>query len=240
MIHGFIKILTACLLFIVLGLSGAACHHRQGRPVRYPTAIVWQSYEDGLARAKAERKPIMLIFGADWCGPCHILARKVLADPRVIARAKDFVAIHVNADQREDLQEKYRAKPFPYILFLNPDGEVLDRVRVPWECSQGKYAVGNAVELLHGMEAARKLVLNPAAPSDDFFKLTPAEEALVCAVDKSTDPCVACINAHCCAESVSCAYHADACVCAKPPSGPEYQALDACARKHCPQCTAKN
>src|SRR5262245_6654258 len=124
------------ILFITLAFCGAGCR-TLARPVEYPTAINWQPYEAGLARAKAEGKPVLLLLGADWCGPCHTFAAKVLSDPRVLEASKGFVMVHVNVDEREDLSKKYRrgGSSLPRLYFLNAEGELLRAARHKSACS---------------------------------------------------------------------------------------------------------
>jgi thiol:disulfide interchange protein len=121
-----LKIPAAILLFAALSLSAAGCR-ALAPAVKYPTVIDWHAYEAGLARAKAEGKPVMLILGADWCEPCHTYADHVLSDPRVIAKTKDFVVIHVNVDQRDDVWKNYvkvGRNKIPQTYFLDPNGVV--------------------------------------------------------------------------------------------------------------------
>ena len=71
--------------------------------------IDWQPYEAGLAKAKAENKPVCLIFFTTWCPHCKTYS-KVFDDPTVVARSRKFVMIHLNADDESALASKY-AKP---------------------------------------------------------------------------------------------------------------------------------
>ncbi|APR82516.1 Thioredoxin domain protein [Minicystis rosea] len=234
-----LKILTASFLFGVLALSGAGCR-TLAHPVRYPAAIDWQSYEAGLARAKAEGKPVMLLFGADWCEPCHMLAENVLSDPRVIEASKGFVMIHVNVNQREDLDTKYRrgGSTLPRIYFLTADGVLLKAARQPRMCSPYGYDKKNPTSLLEGMAGARRLASDPATrPDEDPYELTPAKLAIkmaeVCTATISDDACTACISKQCCSESKECLQHAQSCVCDPLHPSAARKNLDACAKAHC-------
>src|SRR5262245_9209993 len=95
------RITTALALLALLVMLVAGCRSLAS-PIQYTPLIDWQGYEAGLARAKTERKPVLLVLGADWCKPCHVFA-KVFEDARIVAASKDFVVIHVNVDQREDV-----------------------------------------------------------------------------------------------------------------------------------------
>ncbi len=91
--------------------------------------IAWVSYADGLARARAEHKPVCLVFHADWCPHCRSYAR-VFEDPRVVARARDLVMVRVNVDQAPDVAGRYQLDgPYvPRTYFLSPDGTTLANI----------------------------------------------------------------------------------------------------------------
>lgn len=94
--------------------------------------IEWQTYEAGLARARAEKKPVLLVFYADWCPHCRTYSH-VFEDERVVERARDFVMIRANVDDREDLAGRY-AKDGGYVprtYFLAPDGALQEDIHAP-------------------------------------------------------------------------------------------------------------
>lgn len=78
-------------------------------------AIAWRSLDEGLAEAKAEHRPLMLVVHASWCDRCKELKPK-FQEPRIEELSESFVM--VNADQ--DLT--------PAVLALGPDGQYLPRV----------------------------------------------------------------------------------------------------------------
>jgi Thioredoxin-like len=85
--------------------------------------IDWQGYEAGLARAKAEHKPLCLVLYTDWCPHCRNYSH-VFDDPRVVERAKSFVMVRANADKESELAGRF-AKDGGYVprtFFIGPDG----------------------------------------------------------------------------------------------------------------------
>lgn len=98
-----------------------------GPHLELPTNVDWQTWEAGLARAKAENKPVMLMVWAHWCPRCRELA-PTFGDPEVAALAKQMVMIEQNADERPAwLAEKFDSLYggyVPRVFVLRPDGTV--------------------------------------------------------------------------------------------------------------------
>ena len=87
------------------------------------SGITWRAYEDGLAAAKSEGKPVCLVFYTDWCPHCTNYAR-VFHDPRIVEKSKSFVMIRLNKDQNGPISAKYApdGEYIPRTYFLAPDG----------------------------------------------------------------------------------------------------------------------
>ena len=93
-------------------------------------AIAWAPYEEGLSRAAAERRPIVLVFYTDWCPHCHNFSR-VFHAPEVVDLARSFVMIRVERDGNRDLSEMYDldGEYIPRTFFLTSSGEVRSELR---------------------------------------------------------------------------------------------------------------
>ena len=60
------------------------------------------------ARAKAERKYIVLDGSAEWCHWCHVMEATTYHDPEVRKILdKHFIAVKVDVDSRPDVEERY-------------------------------------------------------------------------------------------------------------------------------------
>jgi uncharacterized protein YyaL (SSP411 family) len=119
--------------------------------------IDWLSYDAGLARAKAENKPVCLVFFTTWCPHCKNYSR-VFDDPRVVERAKQLVMVRIDADQDPDLAQKF-AKDGGYIprtFFLAPDGAPDFDIHAPRAKYAYFYHEHDPAQLLAGMEEALK------------------------------------------------------------------------------------
>jgi thioredoxin-like negative regulator of GroEL len=94
--------------------------------------IKWErSFEEALKKAKAARKPILVDFWADWCGWCHRLDKTTYADPVVVRKAEEFVAVKVNTEgnrKETEIAIRYDVQSLPTILFLSPEGHQVHRL----------------------------------------------------------------------------------------------------------------
>lgn len=98
-----------------------------GSQVELPANVDWQSWEAGLARAKAENKPVVLLVWAHWCPRCRELA-PAFGDAELAELSKSVVMVEQNADDRPAwLSEKFDSLYggyVPRVFFLRPDGTV--------------------------------------------------------------------------------------------------------------------
>jgi thiol:disulfide interchange protein DsbD len=91
-------------------------------------------FEAALAQAKADCKPVMIDFFADWCAACKELDQHTYVAPAVVAEAQRFVNIKVDGTQDHEvldaLYERFGVQGLPTVAFVSPTGEVLPSPRV--------------------------------------------------------------------------------------------------------------
>lgn len=85
---------------------------------------------EALRVAKAENKPILIDFYADWCTACTELDKFTFTDARVRAEvAQRFVPLKVDGTEETDairaLQQKYGVVGLPLVTVVSPDGKQL-------------------------------------------------------------------------------------------------------------------
>lgn len=102
---------------------------RQSQPLgKAPknSAIDWQpSYEAALSQAKTSGKPVMIDFGAAWCGACKMMDEQTYPHPAVVAESKNFVMVKVDVDARNDLAARYGISSLPTTVWLRPNGKAV-------------------------------------------------------------------------------------------------------------------
>ncbi len=90
--------------------------------------LTWEhSEEKAVAMAKAESRPLMVDFTADWCGACKKMTKETFSDPRVMEKAAHFVAVKVDATDDEDKQieavkGKYKVVGLPTLVLYDSKG----------------------------------------------------------------------------------------------------------------------
>src|SRR5207249_10571965 len=119
--------------------------------------VAWKSYEDGLAAAKKEKKPVCLIFYTEWCPHCANYSA-VFHDPKVVDMTKRFVMIRLDKDKETDLSKKYApdGEYIPRTFFLSSAGVLDADIHAPREQDKYFYDEKPPASVLAGMEEASK------------------------------------------------------------------------------------
>ena len=85
----------------------------------------WRSDFDA-ARQEAARagKPLLVHFGATWCGPCRQMETTVFTQPQVAQILNhDIVAVKIDVDQHQALSSRFGIEVLPCDIFLEPGGD---------------------------------------------------------------------------------------------------------------------
>lgn len=89
------------------------------------------SWSEILELAKKENKPIFVDCFTVWCGPCKMLSAEVFTNPDVADYFNaNFINVKIDMEKGEGIQlkEKYQVSAFPTLLYLDKNGEVLNRI----------------------------------------------------------------------------------------------------------------
>ncbi|MGO8993378.1 MAG: protein-disulfide reductase DsbD family protein [Polyangiaceae bacterium] len=87
-----------------------------------------ESEQLAVQQAHANHRPMIVDFGATWCGACNELATHTFADNQVREEAGRFVAVRVDAtdddnEQVTKIKDKYRVVGLPTVVVLDSTGE---------------------------------------------------------------------------------------------------------------------
>lgn len=120
-------------LLIVIVAAMGLLRARFGGVAPSPGAFASHTaFDEAMARAEQTDRPVLALVTADWCGPCQVLKREGLADPRVQAWIdSNAVAAYVDATDAGDadsarVQRMLGIEGYPTLVLLR-DGEEVSR-----------------------------------------------------------------------------------------------------------------
>ncbi|HMX39536.1 MAG TPA: thioredoxin family protein [Saprospiraceae bacterium] len=106
-------------------------------PAPQPTAgaegIAWLESErlmPVLELAQRQKKPVFVEFNAVWCAPCKVMEEEVFSQPAAYEYVNShFLAFRTDFDSPsgKNIAQVYEVKSLPTVLFLDPQGVVLQR-----------------------------------------------------------------------------------------------------------------
>jgi thioredoxin:protein disulfide reductase len=107
------------LAFLARGSAPAATAEVASTRVTTPA-----EFDAAVETARAQDKPILVDFTAEWCVTCKEIDRTVFADPTVQARLRDVAFIRADVtdynEASRDLMRRFGVVGPPTILFLDP------------------------------------------------------------------------------------------------------------------------
>jgi uncharacterized protein YyaL (SSP411 family) len=88
------------------------------------------SWQQVLAEAQVQNRPIFVDVYTNWCPPCRRMAREAFPNPKVGAKFNTyFISYQINAEYGEglDVAKLYGVQSYPSSLFMTPTGELVHR-----------------------------------------------------------------------------------------------------------------
>lgn len=89
----------------------------------------YRSLDKGFQIAQQENKPIAMYFWAIWCQNCSEFQSKMVANPQVEKILKeDYVLVAIDLDIDRKVANKYNVSYPPYVVLLDKNDNVVERV----------------------------------------------------------------------------------------------------------------
>ncbi len=122
---------------------------------RGPLLTFMHSEAEAVAKARAEKRPLLVDFTAKWCIACGKLSRITFANPQVRKKAARFVAVKVDLSVNEDLSD-----------------EEQERQEEQFDAIQKKYGVvGLPTVILYDSQGKERARLRDFVSPEDFLKI---------------------------------------------------------------------
>ena len=96
--------------------------------------VAWldaKQLDSALIQAQSEGKPILVHFGAAWCGPCQVLKKKVFPHPKVATELRRMITIEVDLDRHADVAERFGVQAVPFDIYLDSNAQVISSQASP-------------------------------------------------------------------------------------------------------------
>jgi thioredoxin-related protein len=103
------KILIAIFLGLVISSSSLA------------EGFIIESLPEAQKLAEKTNRPILVIFGAEYCTYCHKLKRDILLGG--IPESDKYIVCYIDIEKDEEIKKKYRIKTIPESRIFDKDKE---------------------------------------------------------------------------------------------------------------------
>jgi thioredoxin-like negative regulator of GroEL len=133
---------SVCFL---LAIAGSWLAHAAEPPAG---GIKWQTDLNAAHRLSLQtNKPMLFVFGADWCTWCKKLEKSTLTDRELVAYINShYVPIHIDADRDPRVVEILEAESLPCAVVLSPNADLLGRIKGYKNAAGYKAALMNATQ----------------------------------------------------------------------------------------------
>jgi thiol:disulfide interchange protein len=125
----YIGLVFMIAAFVILGIL-AWDLNEQVKTTPVVIANAPASYEEAIEQARAENKPVLLIFTASWCGPCQQMKKSVYPSAPVQAVANRLIWLTVDVDlpANQSLTQKHGISGIPALVIIDANGRSKSKI----------------------------------------------------------------------------------------------------------------
>lgn len=122
--------LAALATAVLLLAATPAAQAGTGPGVAWQAAAADADIDRYFQQAKAEKKPVLLYWGAKWCPPCNQLKATLFNRADFIEQSKAFVAVGIDGDApgAQKLGNRFKVRGYPTLILFSPSGSEITRL----------------------------------------------------------------------------------------------------------------
>ena len=123
--------------------------------------------QSAFASARTTQKPLLVIFGANWCPDCRALDQAMQNEPLASLVSDHFIPVKIdvgNFNRNMDISDRYgniTKRGIPAIAVLSPEGEVRFATRAGELAKAKRMGPGGIYDFLSGV--AKQSAMNQLA-----------------------------------------------------------------------------